>query len=248
MRFTDLLAVSASTLLSLETPLASATLLDRGGGLLYDTTLDVTWLSDANYARTSGFDPTDGQMSFAAAADWVSHLSYLHTPSGQIITGWRLPKVTPQNGASFNYTFQYDGMSDNGFNISATSSELGYMFFVNLGLPAEYDKNGAPQHPYGVPAPYTQEANVGPVHNLKNIAYWTQTYYAGPENGYDMWVFSMNRGSQDPYGKGYGLVPWPVIDGDVAAVPEPSVFALLLAGGCIVVTRKLVGARRSPRI
>ena len=29
---------------------ASATLIDRGGGLIYDTDLDITWLQDANYA------------------------------------------------------------------------------------------------------------------------------------------------------------------------------------------------------
>ena len=31
---------------------AEATLIDRGGGLIYDTVLDVSWLRDANYAET----------------------------------------------------------------------------------------------------------------------------------------------------------------------------------------------------
>ena len=35
---------------------ANAALWDRGGGLVYDDVLNVTWLQDANYANTSGFD------------------------------------------------------------------------------------------------------------------------------------------------------------------------------------------------
>lgn len=31
---------------------AQAALYDRGGGLIYDSVLDVTWLQDANYAAT----------------------------------------------------------------------------------------------------------------------------------------------------------------------------------------------------
>lgn len=41
---------------------AQAALHDRGGGLLYDDVLNVTWLQDANYAMTSGYD-ADGRTS-----------------------------------------------------------------------------------------------------------------------------------------------------------------------------------------
>ena len=34
---------------------AHAVLVDRGGGMLYDTVLNITWLQDANYAKTSGY-------------------------------------------------------------------------------------------------------------------------------------------------------------------------------------------------
>jgi hypothetical protein len=37
-----------------------AALVDRGGGFMYDTVLDVIWLQDANYAQTSGYD-ADGK-------------------------------------------------------------------------------------------------------------------------------------------------------------------------------------------
>lgn len=37
----------------------SADLVLYEGGLVYDTDLDITWLQDADYAQTSGYD-TDG--------------------------------------------------------------------------------------------------------------------------------------------------------------------------------------------
>ncbi len=37
--------------------IAQAALVDRGGGLIYDTTLNLTWLSDANYAETDLHKP-----------------------------------------------------------------------------------------------------------------------------------------------------------------------------------------------
>ena len=33
---------------------AQAALVNRGGGMIYDTTRNITWLADMNYAATSG--------------------------------------------------------------------------------------------------------------------------------------------------------------------------------------------------
>lgn len=41
---------------------ARAELFDRGGGMVYDDDLDITWMADWNHARTSGFD-ADGLMT-----------------------------------------------------------------------------------------------------------------------------------------------------------------------------------------
>lgn len=45
---------------------ANATLYDRGGGLIYDDVLNITWLQDANYA--------DGKMTWADADAWADGL------------------------------------------------------------------------------------------------------------------------------------------------------------------------------
>jgi hypothetical protein len=34
---------------------ANSALINRGNGLIYDEDRDITWLSDANYAVTSGY-------------------------------------------------------------------------------------------------------------------------------------------------------------------------------------------------
>jgi hypothetical protein len=45
---------------------AGAGLIDRGNGLIYDDVLKITWLQDANYAQTSGYN-ADGLMNWNAA-------------------------------------------------------------------------------------------------------------------------------------------------------------------------------------
>jgi MYXO-CTERM domain-containing protein len=54
---------------------AQAALVDRGGGMVYDTSRNLTWLADMNYAKTSGYD-SDGLMSWSAAGTWASGLAH----------------------------------------------------------------------------------------------------------------------------------------------------------------------------
>lgn len=97
----------------IDTGSAHAELHDRGGGLLYDDVLNVTWLQDANYAKTSGYSRT-GKMSWADATKWVSTLVY-HDPVRNVDhTGWRLPKVEPVSGDTFNHQFRIEGRDRRG--------------------------------------------------------------------------------------------------------------------------------------
>ena len=41
----------------------------------------MTWLADANYAKTSGYD-ADGLMDWQSAMDWAANLSYYDSVRG----------------------------------------------------------------------------------------------------------------------------------------------------------------------
>jgi hypothetical protein len=66
------LIAASSMLVSLS---SQAGLIDRGNGMIYDDVLDVTWLQDADYAKTSGFD-ADGLINWNTASSWASSVVY----------------------------------------------------------------------------------------------------------------------------------------------------------------------------
>ncbi len=131
----------------------NATLWDRGGGLIYDDVLDVTWLQDANHAKTSGYDD-DGKMTWAEATAWADQLVYAGYDD------WRLPRTGPVDGVAFNYSGpDYDGSRDAGYNVSAPGSaypgslgsEMAYLYYNTLGNLAFKAVNGTfPQPGHGL--------------------------------------------------------------------------------------------------
>jgi hypothetical protein len=203
-----------------------AALHDRGGGLIYDDVLDITWLQDANYAVTSGAHP-NGRMPYDLAMSWVQNLSY-YDPVRNITWGdWRLPRMLPVNGVSYNFAHQIDGSADIGFNIASPASELGYMFHVNLGGVPYTDIFGNwPQPGYGLPG-------AGPFLNLGPVGFWSETVFE-PFSGHAL-GFVFLTGSQHHGAKAVDqFYAWPVRDGDVAAEPPPNVtFVTPTHGGTV---------------
>jgi hypothetical protein len=217
-------AVLAMAISSIGVMDASAELIDRGNGLLYDSVLNITWLQDANYAKTSGYD-ADGRMNWSAANTWAANLVY----GGY--SDWRLAANTPV-GANWNYNFSYNGTSDVGYNVISPHSELSYMYYVNLGLKGAISPTGAFQQDYGVFGNGTTggQKNVGLVNNLQSFVYWSGTAYAPSPASY-AWYFNSFDGSQGYGYQGNEFYAWAVRPGDVAApVPEPETYAMMLAG------------------
>ncbi len=152
----------ASTLVL--TTSANAALIERMGGLAYyDNVTNLTWLSDANYAQTSGYD-VDGRMTWSEAKTWASNLDV----SG--VTGWRLSS-TLQPDASCG------SQSSNGsYGFNCTGSELGNMFHILLGGNLLTPISGS------------HNANYDLFSNVQDYSYWTSTSNANDSN--EAWSFS----------------------------------------------------------
>ncbi len=219
---------------------ASATLWDRGAGLIYDDELNVTWLANANYALTSNYvtpggrsvAETFGRMNWNEAGQWANQLSY----GG--LTGWRLPGVSPVNGITYGDSVAPGGSSDFGYNISAsgtpyagsTASELAYMFYNNLSNTARYDASWSEQPGWGL-------QNSGSFAGLQAEDYWTGTLVPlelGRGEGAFFFGFYSGYQGSELASLEYNLA-WALRDGDVngeppMGVPEPSVLILLCMG------------------
>lgn len=212
---------------------AQASLVDRGNGLLYDNVLNVTWLQDANYAKTSSYD-ADGRMSWSAATTWAADLVY----GG--FSDWRLATNTPVSGTSFNEYPSYNGTTDSSYNITSPHSELSYMYYVNLGLKGFFDASGNVQSDYGIFGNGTfGQANVGLVNNLQgDYSYWSGAEYSvGPT--VLGWFFGFSHGYQNYSLKYEQQYAWAVRSGDVSPVPVPG--AVWLFGSALL---GLLGLRR----
>lgn len=181
-----------------------ATLVDRGGGLIYDTDLNVTWLADANYARTSGYADTlygsgsDGRMTWSQAEAWVAHLVY-HDPVRNLdLKGWRLPMTLQPDP-----TCSVQSGSDS-FGYHCTGSELGHLFYKELG--------GKTATPIGT----THNASFSLFSQAPNSLYWSGTAYAPDAS--QAWGFMFDSGSSLAGGKGNRMYVLPVRPGDVGTV------------------------------
>lgn len=204
----------------------------------YDTALNITWLADANYAKTSGYSP-DGLMAWDNAIAWANNLSF--TDGVNVYDNWRLPTVAPVNGTSFNDSYSPNGGTDFGYNITSPNSELAYMFYVTLGNLGYVTPSGANSGCY-VDSSDTCLDHVGPFSNLNPFLYWSGTevthtptgsggFFGSGEPGDSYaWSFALVDGVQRADLKVAGLYAWAVSPGDVTAVPEADTWALLLAG------------------
>lgn len=180
---------------------AQAALQDRD--LNGDTVTDAIYDTDLDITwlrDAAAFGPGD----WDDAMDWAAGFSFAG------YNDWRLP------------------MSDACSGYGCTGSEMGHLWYVELGNPA-----GGPM------------ANVGNFLNFQTDDdfgdYWS-VRESGPGQN-EPSVFHAHSGYQYPNSdKGYWLYALAVRDGDVAVVPELATCALMLAGLCT-----LAVARRRQR-
>lgn len=89
--------------------LGNADLINNGGGLIYDTDLNITW-----------YDAAPVQRSWSESVAWAGSL----TLGG--VTGWRLPNTVDGYCVEGN-----NGTTTCGYNI--TTSEMGHLYYTELG-------------------------------------------------------------------------------------------------------------------
>lgn len=183
------LAMIKGTLPGAPHPTGSGLQVSADGQTVYDPIADVTWLANADLAKTQTFgsqclngDGTlcinpDGSMSHTTAENWIRGMNaaaYL----GQ--TTWQLPPI-PATDATCS-------LSNSGFD--CTGNPMGNLFYNQLHLSQ------------GTPAVPTPNVNVGPFNHIQPYLYWTCTAAQGsqilcqsapPAPGFG-WSFSFGNG------------------------------------------------------
>ena len=180
---------------------ASATLIDRGPNMVYDTVLDITWTRQAG----------DG-----VARDWASSVAWADALVFGGFHDWRLPWASVSAGAGPTPTVHFCDGSGGADELACRDSEMGYMFYYNLGGNFGDDKTG------------TQTALGGEVLTGIQFVYWSGTQV----DSVTAWDFRF-IGAAFHGGKNLEFAAWAVHPGDVGGgvpVPEPASLLLIAVG------------------
>lgn len=210
---------------------AEATLVDRGAGLVYDTTLNITWLADVNYAATSGYAATNaggagssrvdssGHMGWDAAKLWANSLEY----GGY--SDWRLASLNPSDTSCSDSFDPGSGFPVQYWAYDCIGGELSHLFVYDMGIRFS---GFLPDTP---PAA-EREANIRLFRNLASDQFfWSDIEYA--PNREFAWGFIDSLGDQSFFPKSDVHFAMAVRVGDVGvALPEPGSAALMLLALC----------------
>ena len=223
---------------------ADATLMTIGTATYNGSDYKLIWDDDNNGNSVVWLDYTNSYGTWYKQSAWAAGLGAsltVNLNSGYAVIwddpNWRLPSTV--DGP---HVHGYDGSLSGGFNI--TTSEMGHLFYEELGNLGLFGTDGSYQPGYGL-------TNTGDFNNLLLWEYWSCTGAEYRRDPAYAWVFNMAVGSQGTVYKSqsnaYGLaLRGGQVDGQVAApTPIPAPVLLLSTGllGLIPMIRRKKGSR-----
>lgn len=217
-----LLATTLSVGLFSATSAHAVLTLSVDGNTVYDSDLNITWLQNANLAATNTFGVSGigsgGRMTWNTAQNWIAGMNAANYLG---YNDWRLPTTIDTGTPGCDYLAKSG--TDCGWNVDTATGEMAHLWYDELGNKSYYDASGNYQPGWGL-------TNTGPFSNVQSDYYWSGAEYA-PNTDEVAWSFDTGYGGQYGAYKNYNFMyAWAVRPGQVAAVPEPETYAMLLAG------------------
>ena len=185
----------------------------------YDTSLNISWLADANYAATSGVPPATpfsepGQMFQPDAITWAAGLDI----GG--VQGWRLADSDFSDARAACPVITVAGCR---YVPNTAVDEFAHLYYVTLGNTTQSSSQLGTN-------------NTGSFLNVMGGSY----YYNHMPDGFSS-AFSFGTGRSLLDGQQFPQYAWAVHDGDVgggiaAPIPEPHTYVLMALGLAMVGT------------
>lgn len=172
---------------------------------VFDRTLDVTWLADADLAATDHFGVTrginkNGSMDYATAVDWVRHMNRSDHGTGYLgHHEWTLPvTLTPSVDPSCTSSNKKGGGS---FGFGCHLSPLASLYATTFHLTWPASAVAMP------------DDHAGPFHNFQPYLYWTSGTVVIDHHTGDR-TFSFNTGWQGSNVPFHDMYVLPVLPGN----------------------------------